>query len=110
MRPYSILHMSLLVGGFTVAAFASGAVAKGVSLESYEFNGTDGADPSAGLLPTNSGTGIGTARTGGGTGCGGAGCGVVYEITMTGQETLLYAFQGGNDGSGPASDLFADTQ
>ena len=99
-----------MVTAFTLAAFASGAQARGVSLESYEFSGANGANPSAGLLPTSSATAIGTARAGGGTGCGGGGCGVVYEISTTGQETLLYAFQGGSDGSTPASDLFADTE
>jgi len=47
------------------------------------------------------GTLYGTTLSGG-TGCDGAGCGTVFSLDPnTGAETVLYAFQGGTDGSGP---------
>src|ERR1700733_12498368 len=111
MSSFSIFRMSMLGAAFTAIPqlFCSGADAKGVSIEAYDFGGSDGANPAAGLLPTASDTAVGTTRYGAGTGCGGNGCGVVYQITTTGSETLLYAFQGGNDGANPASELFADS-
>ena len=42
---------------------------------------------------------------GGGTGCGGAGCGIVYEMTLSGVEDVLYNFQGGNDAREPTGPL-----
>ncbi len=44
----------------------------------------------------------GTTFTGGGTGCQNqAGCGTVFKIASDGTETVLYKFQGGNDGESP---------
>lgn len=46
---------------------------------------------------------------GGGSGCGGAGCGVVYEASLSGQTIdqvqVIYNFQGGNDGAEPTGPL-----
>jgi uncharacterized repeat protein (TIGR03803 family) len=61
---------------------------------------TDGETPEAGLIEVK-GTLYGTTLSGG-TGCDGAGCGTVFSLDPnTGAETVLYAFQGGTDGSGP---------
>lgn len=61
--------------------------------------GSDGQDPEANLIAVK-GTLYGTTVYGGGsgTGCGGAGCGTVFKITPGGNESIVYAFTGGNDG------------
>lgn len=73
----------------------------------YRFYGndeaTDGTFPT-GLINVN-GTLYGATLSGGGTGCGGYGCGTVYSVTTSGTETVLYRFQGGNDGDGPSGNL-----
>jgi uncharacterized repeat protein (TIGR03803 family) len=69
---------------------------------------TDGAFPTAGLIQDASGNLYGTA-SGGGRGCPSGGCGVVFKLDTTGQETVLYNFEGGADGSEPAGELIQDT-
>ncbi|MGB8909033.1 MAG: choice-of-anchor tandem repeat GloVer-containing protein [Candidatus Cybelea sp.] len=71
----------------------------------YSFKGgDDGAQPFAGLIELN-GTLYGTTAYGG-TGCSSSsGCGTVFESTTSGQETVLYRFQGGKDGANPYAGL-----
>lgn len=63
----------------------------------YSFKGfPDGALPAAGLLNVN-GTLYGTTRSGGNSSCsvgGIQGCGAVFEATPSGEETVLYSFDG----------------
>jgi uncharacterized repeat protein (TIGR03803 family) len=63
--------------------------------------GSDGASPYSGLTEVN-GTLYGTTSDGG-TGCPNnpSGCGTVYSVNTTGEETVLYNFAGGSDGEGP---------
>jgi uncharacterized repeat protein (TIGR03803 family) len=68
--------------------------------------GTDGIYPSARLRVLN-GVLYGTTADGGGTGCGGGGCGTVFSVTTSGTLTVLYSFSGGSDGVYPAGDLRA---
>jgi uncharacterized repeat protein (TIGR03803 family) len=64
----------------------------------YSFaGGSDGQGPEAGLT-ADSGTLYGTTVYGGGSGCGGAGCGTVFSVTTSGHESVIYSFQGGSDG------------
>lgn len=64
-----------------------------------------GAAPSAGLVNVN-GILYGTAPVGGnGYGCYDIGCGVVYSLTTTAQETVLHVFNGGADGARPDSTM-----
>jgi uncharacterized repeat protein (TIGR03803 family) len=64
----------------------------------YSFKGgTDGLNPEAVLTPLGSKL-YGTTVIGGGTACGGAGCGTVFSVTTTGKEKVVYSFQGGTDG------------
>jgi uncharacterized repeat protein (TIGR03803 family) len=67
----------------------------------YRFQGgNDGFGPNS-LIHLGD-TLYGTTRNGGGTGCGGQGCGTVFSVTPQGVEKLLYSFKGGaNDGSIP---------
>lgn len=66
----------------------------------------DALEPEAGLLYLN-GKLYGTSYDGGGYGCAGVGCGTIFEVSTSGQEQVLYKFQGGADGSGPQSQLTA---
>ena len=53
-------------------------------------------------------TGIlyGTTYVGGGTGCGGYGCGTVFSLDpSTGTETVLHSFGNGTDGANPSASL-----
>jgi uncharacterized repeat protein (TIGR03803 family) len=67
----------------------------------YSFvGGVDGANPAAALLNVN-GTLYGTTIGGGASAYGGT----VFSITLSGHETVLYSFKGGQDGSGPSQGL-----
>jgi hypothetical protein len=74
----------------------------------------DGAEPIGGLVIDGSGNLYG-ATWEGGTGNCDLGCGVVYEMkppqTKGGDwtETVLYSFQGNNDGEAPNDDLMLDS-
>jgi hypothetical protein len=70
--------------------------------------GTDGAIPRGAVIFDNAGNLYGTAGGGGNLGCangGGGGCGVLFELTPGSggvwTESVLYDFEGGNDGLGP---------
>jgi uncharacterized repeat protein (TIGR03803 family) len=75
----------------------------------YSFTGTngDGAVPQAGLVLDPQGNLYGTTEQGGDlANCYDAGCGTVFELDTTGQETVLYTFTGtAGDGYWPAADL-----
>jgi uncharacterized repeat protein (TIGR03803 family) len=67
-----------------------------------EANCADGMFPGVGkLVHDSSGNLFGTTRRGGGIGCGGEGCGVVFKLDADGTETVLYSFTGGRDGYQP---------
>ena len=82
----------------------------------YSFTGgPDGANPLSELLIEQSGVLIGTTSQGGDlSGCGGKGCGVVFELTPPTpgsnrwKETVVYRFQGGADGSAPTAGVLQD--
>jgi len=101
-----------------IAAFAlaTGAPAlAGAPQEHVLYNfggGSDGAQPNAGLIADSAGNLYGTTSAGGGTGCGGFGCGTVFELSPQEgggwSETVLHAFTGGSDGEYPDVPLIAD--
>jgi uncharacterized repeat protein (TIGR03803 family) len=69
----------------------------------HNFSGPDGAQSTAGLTAGKNGVLYGTTNAGG-TGVCYNGCGVVFSLTPNGSsytETVLYNFQGGNDGFFP---------
>jgi uncharacterized repeat protein (TIGR03803 family) len=67
----------------------------------YSFtNGTDGAHPSAGLVPANDGNLYGTTADGGTNGYGS-----VFRITTNDVFTPLYSFTDGHDGADPEAAL-----
>jgi hypothetical protein len=73
--------------------------------------GTDGGTPVDGFALFGSNL-FGVTSAGGNlSGCAGSGCGVVYELAPTAggwQQTTLYAFSGGVDGSTPSSGVIVD--
>lgn len=79
----------------------------------YEFqNGPDGGFPGAGLIADKSGNLYGTTVLGGDSSCSinppPTGCGVVFELTPDGHETILHTFTGSTDGAWPSSALVMD--
>lgn len=79
----------------------------------YRFGaGSDGAQPNAGLIADAAGNLYGTTGAGGGAGCGGSGCGTVFELSPKQGggwiETVLHIFVGGNDGEYPNVPLITD--
>lgn len=65
----------------------------------YSFlGGSDAAGPEASLTPLTNKL-YGTTVLGGGSGCGGYGCGTVFSVATTGKEHVLYRFAGGEDGA-----------
>lgn len=75
----------------------------------YSFTGgLDGWAPEAGLTMDAEGNLYGTAPMGGDFSCGvGYGCGVVFEVDSTGNETTLYTFTGPG-GEAPVGGLVRD--
>lgn len=77
-------------------------------LHNFNLDGTDGINPVVGLTADAKGNLYGPAVNGGSTlsGCGGIGCGVIFELVAPNwTENILYSFTGGNDGGGPATNL-----
>src|SRR5947208_1028481 len=79
----------------------------------YSFTGgADGGEPYKGVTLDAQGNIYGTAVTGGSGSCEG-GCGVVYKLTNSGgtwTQTVIHAFAGGDDGSGPGARVAVDPQ
>jgi uncharacterized repeat protein (TIGR03803 family) len=79
----------------------------------YAFSGdNDGALPIGQLVRDEVGDLYGVTQFGGGSGCKGAGCGTVFELSPNSSsgwtESLLYTFSGGADGSHPYAGLAFD--
>lgn len=108
------------VKGMLYGTAASGPGGNGAVFEIDPSNGTesvvhsfagganDGANPAGGLMSLN-GVLYGTTANGGLATCGSSGCGTVYQITVSsGQEGLLYRFNGGDsDGQQPIGGVVA---
>jgi len=87
-------------------AFGNGTVFKvdrnGTETVLYSFTGgADGANPRAHLTRDIAGNLYGTTYYGGSGSCV-QGCGVVFKLDKNGNETVLYSFTGGADGSNPS--------
>lgn len=75
----------------------------------YRFKGgAAGAYAYSGLVRDANGNFYGTTEWGGNSGCSGLGCGTVYKLDSSGNETVLYRFTGGSDGQAPGEVLILD--
>jgi uncharacterized repeat protein (TIGR03803 family) len=80
-------------------------------LHSFVGNPTDGWQPLAGLVRDAAGNLYGTTSQGGTGTCQGGACffpGVVFKLSPSGTETVLYNFKGGADGNFPSAGLIQD--
>ncbi|MGH8093576.1 MAG: choice-of-anchor tandem repeat GloVer-containing protein [Chthoniobacterales bacterium] len=109
----NIYGTSVLGGDFgSGTVFQVSPVAGGwVHTVLYDFmGGADGAEPYKGVTLDSQGNLYGTAVTGGSGSCEG-GCGVAYKLSNSGgtwTQTVLHAFTGGTDGSGPGARMAID--
>jgi uncharacterized repeat protein (TIGR03803 family) len=74
----------------------------------HSFGGPpDGQNPTSGVIRDTKGKIYGVTPYGGTVNgnCFGRGCGVVFEVSPIGEETVLYRFTGGTDGGLPGSNL-----
>lgn len=88
---------------FMGAVFEMSATGKYKVLYSFK-GGADGANPYAGVTLEPAGNFYGTTHNGGASGLG-----TVYEVTPSGQETVLYSFAGGADGANPYAGVALDS-
>jgi uncharacterized repeat protein (TIGR03803 family) len=92
-----------------VLVFATAAILSGVSQAStykkvYSFaGGSDGSDPASPLTFDGAGNAYGTTASGGLFDLG-----TIFMITPSGEEQVLYSFQGGGDGSDPHGGVILD--
>jgi uncharacterized repeat protein (TIGR03803 family) len=78
-------------------------------LHSFTGESSQGANPYAGVILDAKGNLYGVTYAGGGTGCGGNGCGTVFKLSKSGKETVLHRFVGGTtDGCHPYGGLVRD--
>jgi uncharacterized repeat protein (TIGR03803 family) len=112
------LYGTTYVGGTGCNGQGCGTVYKitpgGKEAVLYSFTGgTDGSNPQyVDLVVDAAGNLYGTTAGGGDLTCGGhgTGCGVVFKLDPTGNETILHAFTGGTDGAYPTTGLVRDSQ
>jgi uncharacterized repeat protein (TIGR03803 family) len=72
--------------------------------------GSDGEYPEARVILDSAGNLYGTTGGGGNPSCGGgSGCGTVFKIDASGNESVLYRFNGGRDGVFPDAGVARDS-
>jgi uncharacterized repeat protein (TIGR03803 family) len=71
----------------------------------------DGSNPQAGVVMDAAGNLYGTTGAGGDASCDlGSGCGTVFKLAKNRNESVLYRFTGGSDGSDPKAGLLLDVK
>jgi uncharacterized repeat protein (TIGR03803 family) len=120
LGPHGILYGTTYYGGvdgcikgsgcgtvFSLAPPSSGT-GQWIKTILHSFTGgNDGANPYSALLLGAGGVLYGVTPAGGGTGCQGQGCGILYQLIPPAQpggswkETILHAFTGASDGLDP---------
>ncbi len=90
--------------------FKVGKTGNETVLYSFTWGTSDGAAPQSGLIRDAAGNLYGTTYVGGNSAsCDPPrGCGTVFKVDTTGNEAVLYSFNGGSDGANPYSGLVAD--
>jgi len=104
------LTQCAVVAVLTVSLFMGAAGAQTLTVL-YSFTGNqDGNSPQAGLVLDKMGNMYGTTLVGGKSGNCQHGCGTVFRVTPSGNETVLYSFTGGMDGASPSGRLIFDAR
>ena len=81
----------------------------GTEIVLHAFSGgEEGAGLFGPLILDKAGSLYGMTYSGGGTDCGGQGCGTIFKLAPNGSLTVLYAFKGASDGSGSQAGLVRD--
>jgi len=103
--------LAILAASFMTGAIGTPAAQAQTFKVLHTFGGPgDGGIPSSGLVRDSAGNLYGTALIGGITSSGcDAGCGVVFKVDKTGNETVLHSFTGGADGGNPFAGLLRDS-
>jgi uncharacterized repeat protein (TIGR03803 family) len=107
-RKRSVFGTALLPGFLAILLAASVLAAGPTEQMLYRFQGgSDGNTPLASMIADQAGNLYGTTSLGGGSSSCPGGCGTVFELTPPAEsagvwtETVLYRFQGGDDGAYP---------
>jgi uncharacterized repeat protein (TIGR03803 family) len=102
--PLLVKHVSMVGLAFAAVLFAiPRAQAQSFSVLYSFTGGADGGNPTDGFVIGSAGNLYGTASVGGAYGAG-----VVFKLSETGAENVLYSFTGGADGGNPNSRLIFD--
>jgi uncharacterized repeat protein (TIGR03803 family) len=98
------LYGTTIFGGAHNQGTVFKLASSGIETVLYSFSGgADGGQPVAGLVLDQEGNLYGTSSKGGASGNG-----TVFRIRPSGEEKVLYSFQGGSDGSLPSAALILD--
>lgn len=110
MQKLGLLERAYIVSMLCVATVIASPAQTFTTLHS--FDGTDGLEPTSGLVQGTDGNFYGTTSSGGAnTPCpngNAAGCGTIFEITPAGALTTLHSFNG-TDGVGNGAGLLQDS-
>jgi uncharacterized repeat protein (TIGR03803 family) len=102
---------AFLIFAFFTVAFAIQPAHAQTLTTVHSFTGSpDGANPQAGLVRDSKGNFYGTSEYGGANCWVPGGCGTVFKIDASGNESIFYTFTGGADGASPSDTLAIDSQ
>ncbi|HVR46045.1 MAG TPA: choice-of-anchor tandem repeat GloVer-containing protein [Candidatus Binatia bacterium] len=105
---HGVLYGTTQVNGSGFVGTAFSLTTAGKERVLYNFQGgQDGASPNGGLIYVN-GELYGTTNHGGGSGCrssSGSGCGIIFKMTLSGDETVLHRFARGGLPNAGLADL-----
>jgi uncharacterized repeat protein (TIGR03803 family) len=106
------LYGTTTFGGASNAGVVFKVSKSGKETVLYSFTGgADGGNPFGGVIFDAKGNLYGDTNLGGDlSGCNGRGCGVVFKLSPTGKENVLYNFTGGTDGGNPTGSLVFDAE
>jgi uncharacterized repeat protein (TIGR03803 family) len=105
------LYGTTLGGGTSNMGTAYEVTKSGKERILHSFTGApDGADPAATLFLDRDGLFYGTTYSGGDVSCVGDtyGCGIIFQIDKSGNEKVLYSFNGSSDGAEPTGNVISD--
>jgi uncharacterized repeat protein (TIGR03803 family) len=105
----NIRTVTLLALLLTAAVAARPAQAQTYTVLHAFGGGTDGADPNP-IIGDAQGNLYGATKFGGIPTCAEDTCGTVFKVDSAGNETILYSFEGGNNGYGPFAGLARDAK